>query len=247
MSSSDDRAKALEKVRKLLAMAGDGRGNTNEAEAAARQAAALMAKFNIESAEAQLKDLCSDEPDLDQALVYPSYYGDTVRTKTLPAWAGILAVGVARLTQTKVDGYKKDGYAVARFSGYRTDVVFAEWLFQLLCRAVYDESTSTPFDRVGRNDFRHAAAARLQSRMMELRRQQEQELAASTEAGTALVVVDKKLAVIAEHFGEQRTSKNVRSTRDHSAASAGRQFGDKVAIPGARPLGSTSTHQQLAA
>lgn len=46
MSEHDEkRARMLEKVRKLLAMGRDGRGNANEEEIALRQAARLMAEF----------------------------------------------------------------------------------------------------------------------------------------------------------------------------------------------------------
>lgn len=247
MTTNSDRERALEKVRRLLAMANDGRGNMQEAETAARQAAALMAKFNIESAEAQLKDLCSDEPDLDQALVCPNYYGGEVRTKTLPVWVGIIAVGVGIVTQTKVDGYRKDGYGVARFSGYRTDVVFAEWLFQLLCGAVYRESTTTRYDRAGRGDFRHAASVAIQRRLAALRKEQDAALTRAS-SSTALVVVDKKQQVINEAFGEMKTRKMSRQVHDAGARSAGSEFGQQINIPaGARPLNGSSAHRQLSA
>lgn len=234
----NDRDRALEKVRKLLAMSSDARSNVQEAETAARQAASLMAKFNIDQAEAQLKDLLSDEPDLCQEAVTPDYYGGNVRTKTLPTWVGIIGLGVGRLTQTKVDGYRKDGYGAVRFSGYRTDVVFAEWLFQLLCRAVYNEAAGSQFDRAGRDDFRRGAAAAIQGRLKELRTKLDEDLRADLTGatGTALVVLDKKMQVIAAKYGDQKTRNSSKQARDYTAREAGHAFGKQVNIPSGRPV-----------
>ena len=48
------RARMLEKVRKLLAMGRDARGNANESEIAMRQANKLMAEYGIAEAECDM-------------------------------------------------------------------------------------------------------------------------------------------------------------------------------------------------
>lgn len=245
-----DRERALEKVRKLLAMANDGRGNINEAEIAAKQAAALMAKHNIEAAEAQLQDLMSDEPDLAQEFADAGYYHPTTMAtvKSIPKWVGMLAVGIAKLTQVKVDGAKlPTGQMRVRFSGYTTDVVFAKWLLPILCRAVYNEALNQFGDdgRQAREAFRHFAASQIQARLYAMRKEQDQQLQTMGN-GTALVVIDRKAQAIAEAFGAQSVKKVTRKTTSCTdAAQAGRLFGSQVNIPAARPLNGITTNPQL--
>lgn len=250
MSNVSDRERAIEKVRKLLAMANDGRGNLHEAEAAMRQATALMSKFNIEAAEAQLADLCSDEPDLAQEHCVPSYDKGARPAKSIPSWVGVIAVGVARLCQVKADGSRtKDGTASVRFSGYATDVVFATWLLPLLCRAVFNEARAQlgKASLAERETFRRSAACQLQRRLEALASEEKTQVASSS---TALVVIDKKQQVIAEAFGEMRVSKvdNAgRARRDAHAARAGVAYGNTVPIPRGRPIDLSKTSGRIAA
>lgn len=248
--TTPDRERALEKVRKLLAMANDGRGNINEAEMAAKQAAALMTKYNIDAAEAQLQDLMGDEPDLAQEFADAGYYHPTTMAtvKSIPKWVGMLAVGIANLTQVKVDGAKlPTGQTRVRFSGYATDVVFAKWLLPILCRAVYNEALNQFGDdsRQAREAFRHFAASQIQARLFAMRKEQDQGLQ-SMGSGTALAVIDRKAQAIAKAFGEQYVRKIARrQTTCVDAAQAGRQFGNQVNIPAARPLSGTTVNPQL--
>lgn len=191
MTEKTPREHAMAKVRKLLAMASDGRGNMQEAETATRQAAALMAKYNIEAAEAQLADLCGDEPDLVQEY-YVADYGprDPRPPKSVPDWVGFLAIGVGWLCQVKVDGStdpSRNAKAI-RFSGYSTDVAFAKWLLPMLCRAVYNEALKQwgHGTKADREVFRRKAAGTLQRRLKDMR--DEQQVATVATAGTALVV-----------------------------------------------------------
>lgn len=250
MSNVSDRERAIEKVRKLLAMANDGRGNMNEAEVAMRQATALMSKFNIEAAEAQLADLCSDQPDLVREHCVPNYDKGARPAKSIPAWVGVIAVGVARLCQVKADGSRtKDGAASVRFSGYATDVVFATWLLPLLCRAVFNEARIQlgKASLAERETFRRSAAGQLQRRLEALADEEKAQVPSSS---TALVVIDKKQQVIAEAFGEMRVSKvdNAgRARRDAHAAMAGVAYGNTVPIPRGRPIDSPKTSGRIAA
>lgn len=246
MSNMSDRERAVEKVRKLLAMAYDGRGNMHEAEAAMRQATALMSKFNIEAAEAQLTDLCSDEPDLAQEHCVPNYDKGARPAKSIPAWVGVIAVGVARLCQVKADGSRtKEGIASVRFSGYATDVVFATWLLPILCRAVFNEARAQlgRATLAERETFRRAAAGQLQRRLKALANEEKTQVSSSS---TALVVIDKKQQVIEQAFGEMKVSSvdnSERARRDASAAAAGYSYGRSVPIPRGRPVsdGSSTT------
>lgn len=101
---NERRAKMLEKVRKLLSMARDGRGNQHEEEAALRQASKLMAEFGIAEAECDMAAIEAGEMIFGETTVTPdgkpSKEGKVYRSS--PAWAGILAVGVAKFTDSIV-------------------------------------------------------------------------------------------------------------------------------------------------
>jgi Protein of unknown function (DUF2786) len=240
------RDRAMEKIHKLLAIANDGRGNIQEAETAARQAAALMAKYNIDSAEAQLADLASDQPDLTEEFCSPEYDpGAKGSLKTLPTWIGMTAIGVARLCQVKCVGSRQGPAAGVRFSGYRTDVLFAQWLLPTLCRAIFFEARTEwgKGTKADREDFRRAAAGALQRRLQELRREQEEAMRGDKTAGTALIVVDRKLAIIKERFGEASVKKV--ASRVGAATADGHAFGQRMNIPTGRPLGGVSSAKRL--
>ena len=61
MSDLGQREKAIDKIRKLLAMANDGRGNEQEAETAARQAEKMMRAYQVEAADVVMKELEQDD------------------------------------------------------------------------------------------------------------------------------------------------------------------------------------------
>ena len=89
-----------DKVRKLLALASDPGAAPNEAETAARQAAALMAKHQLEEADLQLKGAAGK-------LIFDLMegYGRGTRpgkrnAKEVPTWIAIIAYGVRVFTRT---------------------------------------------------------------------------------------------------------------------------------------------------
>lgn len=141
--SSEHRDKMLAKVRKLLTFAHDGRGNEQEAETALRQAQALMAKYNIEEAEAIEKELHDQSYDAiismwRKASMYIDHSGQGL-SKNFPQWGSILAVGVARLYDCRcvvVKWLKEANGQAAIFAGYKTDVMVACWTFDYLVECV---------------------------------------------------------------------------------------------------------------
>jgi len=237
-----NRDDAIEKVRKLLALADNGAATSGEAENAARQAAAMMRKFNIEAAEAQMQDLMSDEPDLVQEMAFSSYDpGAKGPQKTLPIWVGMVAVGISSLCQVKVDGYTVNGQAGVRFSGYSTDVVFAKWLLDILCRALFKEARNQNLPSMKeRGAFRVAAASHLQKRLSEMAASQDEEVHAST--GTAVAVYNKKAQMIAEAFGASQIEEVQFDTNAHIEAKA-RDWAGRVNIPTNRPIADARPQQ----
>ena len=68
---AERRARMLEKVRKLLAIAKDGRGNANEEETAMRHANKIMAEYGIEEAECDMTAIDAGEMVFGEAQCGP--------------------------------------------------------------------------------------------------------------------------------------------------------------------------------
>lgn len=241
-----DRDSALRKAQKLMAMAQDGRGNDNEAERALAQAEALMRKFGIEASE-----VATETPvEYDWGSGFAPYGVPRQPAKSVPSWYGIVAMGVAKFTDTIVkQQYSTDkGYGVG-FFGEASDVLFAVWLVTYLRDAVWREAKKYGGDRKANGDFRHAMACRLQARMYALRAERDVAYRDATnsagQTGTALVIVSDKLAKRDAQFGEQKTKSAKREYRDLSATFAGRSAGDKVGFN--RPVGSSSNDRRITA
>ena len=246
MTTTHDSASdaTLRRIQKLLAIAGDSRGDPAEtAAAAAAMAERMMRKFNLASAELQRAALRKDPgAEMTTMRVRANMKRDDAnRTplKRAPKWAGYLAYEVAHLHDVHVR-YAYDhamGGAVVEFCGVRADVQVAAWMFDYLVgqmiRAVRHFGTehrrtqgAAPLKTTSdayRTDFITALLASL----TRLRREKEGEVAAHA-AGTALVVVKQQL--VAEHFGGfeyRKASTTTKPIRDLSAFVAGRADADQ--------------------
>lgn len=92
-------------------------------------------------------------------------------------------------------------------------------------------------------DFRKAMAARLSSRMRDLRRERDAEYAvavASQGTGTALVLVTDKLAQRDAEFGSPKYKHSRITLRDQMAAHKGSLAGDQVGF--AKPIQGAKRH-----
>lgn len=229
---------AIEKVQKLLAIADCASANTHEAETAARQAAALMEKFNIETAVLQLAELSSDEPDLVQNDYKPSYSKGAERQKSVPPWLSNLAIGVAELTQTKPGLVTTRDGRTLRFSGYSTDVAFAQWMLDVVAKGVFNEAAKQNLTRGERETFRRAAAIEIRERLFKMRKEMVDHMRDSinANAGTALMVIDLKKQRITEAFGETKTKEKVFTSRNYAAYRMGLQYGREANLPNHQPL-----------
>lgn len=225
-----DRDQALRKAQKLMAVAMDGRGNDNEAERALAQAEALMRKFGLEASEVQGSQAAKD---FDWGSSFAPYGVPRQPAKSIPTWFGIVAMGVAKFTDTivKVHYRSELGYGVG-FYGEASDVIFAQWLVTYLRDAVWRETKKYGGDRASNGDFRHAMASRLQSRMYALRAERDvsysEAVNTAGQKGTALMIINDKLVKRDAEFGEQQTKSSKRNYRDHQATFAGRAAGEKV-------------------
>lgn len=239
---NEKRARMLEKVRKLLAIGRDGRGNEHEEAIAMRQASKLMAEWGIEEAEADLSAIAADAMQFGESEIRPDGKDAGNNMRSTPSWAGVIGVGVARFTDTFCRQRMTERGVVLVFQGERNDVLLARWLFGVLVTAVQHEQRNSGWTSRGdANAFRRSAASALQNRMTAIARERRQvyEQAKATSGSRALVVVDKKLAIMEDRFGKQTYSKT-RGSRsgDYGAREAGRSAGNRINIPSGRPLGS---------
>jgi len=244
----EKRARMLEKVRKLLAMARDGRGNEHEEQIAMRQANRLMAEYGIAEAEADMAAIDRGEmvfgtvqcgPDgraPEQGRVY----------RSMPSYAGILSIGVARFTDSVVVRKRNEFGELLVFQGEKEDVLLARWLFGVLVESILREQRKSGWTARGdANSFRSAAAGTLQTRLCNLARERSvimQEAKAQSNS-RALVVVDRKQAIIAERFGAQRTSTRRSSVCASGAYYAGKTAGASINIPSGRPIAGANNHR----
>lgn len=243
------RAELLEKVRKVLAIARDNGGNENEKAAALEHANRLMAAYGIEQAEVDLEEIEQGMMEMGQEEVTPDWKdrGDKKVYRTMPKWAGMLAVGVAQFTDTVVVQQTVAKGEVLVFRGEVSDVEFAKWIFRTVALSVRLEQRASRWtSRRDSIDFLNAAASKLQSRMKELARQRDAiyQKAKQESGSRAVMVVDKKMALVQATFGQQKTSRcGFRKTT--GASVAGMEAGNRINIPMGRPIGNNGADRRL--
>ena len=205
----------LRRVKKLLAIAQDSRGDPNETAAAAAQAENLMRKFNIDNADLLREDLRTRGADaMAVARVKVNMKRDDARRtplKRAPRWAGWLAVALAKLNDTNV-AYVRDpamGGVVAEFRGFEVDVQVAAYMFDYLAGqmilavraygAELRKSTGAAPAKPQSDAFRLGFVRTLVGRIYEMKVARDADVAQSS-SGRALVA--SKRALVSAHFGE---------------------------------------------
>lgn len=218
----------IEKVKKLLALAQDPGAAPNEAETASRQAASLMAKYNIDLAALSQAEL-EAEWDITE-LSMPGCRPGKKDPREVPTWIGVMAFGVKVYTRTRV--IARGGYVLYR--GPRQDCELAQWMLKALIDLAYKQSKASSDPHAFRNGFASAVQARFKA-MAADRDQAEQ-------GSTALVVVDKLRAKLDELYGAERTSKARSRSSDEGYAA-----GSAAHIPTARPMAQNAQWKALPA
>ena len=120
--------------------------------------------------------------------------------------------------------------------------MFAQWLAGYLKASVWEALNEAhrqhpEWSRSDMEDFRKAMAARLSSRMRDLRRERDTEYAAASNprgTGTALVIVTDKLEKRDAEFGSPKYRAARVTVRDRLAAHKGTLAGDQIGF--ARPI-----------
>jgi hypothetical protein len=202
----------LRRIQKLLAVAEDGRGNAEEAAAAAAMAAKIMRKYQLEHADVLVSTMQRGEGMETQDRVVSAKTNGTV-VKAVPAWAQWSAVAVAKahdvLVTMTLD--RTTGEAGMRFKGFASDVQVAVWVFDYLtgtllrlCEAYRKTEQYRVLGRTAGDSYRRGVAVGMVAALQKTAQE-----AKATSAGTALVVA--KIQAVQAHFGEakytQKTSK----------------------------------------
>jgi hypothetical protein len=239
---NERRARMLEKVRKLLAMGRDGRGNENEQEIAMRQANKIMAEFGIAEAECDMSAIDAGEMVFGEAQCGADGRAPEAGKvyRSAPSWAGVLVVGVAKFTDSVVIRKRTEAGEIFAFRGEQNDVLLARWIFGVLVQSIQLEQIKSGWTKRGEaNSFRMAAATTLQKRLRTLtaERVKMYEQARAESNSRALVVVDRKQNEIAVRFGAQKTRSSRSGYSSSGAAIAGHAAGSRINIPW--PLGNS--------
>lgn len=246
----------LRRIQKLLAMAEDGRGNANEAAAAAGMAEKLMRKFQLDNADVIAAELKTKKgAGLSSAHVFANMKRDDPnRTPSAknPPWAQHLACAIARLNDCEVrQSFANNKFGVYNacltFFGYEADVSVSAFTFDFLVGEIIkateqfnkaqrkaglaDKSSSEAF----RRGFKAAVNASI-NKATEAKKQEE------ASSSRALVVV-KRSAITAE-FGDFKYGTASQSQiKDQNAFTHGLQQGRKVDI-NRRGVGSNGNATQ---
>lgn len=210
-----------DKIRKLLALAADPSAAPQEAETAARQAARLMAKHEIDLSDLEEEEL-RNQFDLIQGEAVGCRPGKS-NAKEVPGWIGIIAWGIKCYTRTRASS----GRGVVYFRGPREDVELAQWLQGVLVEGAYKSSKGQPNPGSYRNGYASAIQKRLKDMVLQ-RAEEEQGMAC-----TALVrVQDARQKMMDEAYGPERQGKSSAVTQSQAGYSAGMS----AAIPSGRPV-----------
>ena len=116
----------MRRVRKLMALANDGRGNVDEMAAAAEMAAKIMAKYRLDYADVLAAELKAGARFAEREFTTPAYGRAKIRAKR---WYSVLAVVVAQVNECNMESF---GEAGVRFYGLEADVEIAGYMMDYL-------------------------------------------------------------------------------------------------------------------
>jgi hypothetical protein len=228
---SQDIENIKSKIRKLLALAADPSAQGQEAETAGRQAAKLMAKFELDEYDCQGAKEAIHDFDLTTGDAMGCRPGKK-DAKEVPLWIRIIGVGVSRYTNTRL----QVGWGVARFCGRRSDIELAVWLHNTMVTRCYEQGRSATkgWGMTEASNWRNGFAAQIQQRLYALHKEREAaEVGEVSTAGTSLVLVRTGLEqAMVTQFGEPPKMKKAACAQ----SLAGQMAGAKTHIPTNRPL-----------
>lgn len=224
------------RLKKLFAVAEDGRGDPAEAAAAAAMAEKIMRTYQIEQG-----DLFVDETTGADAFAEWDVGGTEDMMPARPMriiekWAGRLCVAVAKLNdcQAVMGPFDKLMGKTIRFRGLKSDVEMCKFTYKMVVNNMNMQvkRLKPEFPKSFRTGYAHEVCLSL-GRALEEKKREMQGAANSR----ALVVV-KENAVI-KHYGEVKYGTSQVDAKDASSYNQGREEGRKL-NPTMRGVSSTT-------
>jgi hypothetical protein len=208
----------LSKVKKLLAMATDSRGNANECANAAKMAAALMSKYQLENVDLIINDL-NNADSMDK---YSINVGKRFNTGL-----SALALAVSKYCDVAISLRRMaSGDSTLSFFGYKSDVQMAQWLYEYLTnsanrlKAQYKETQGVGQTKAV-NSFFFGVIFGIISNL-------KKPVVQSDKSSTSLVVA--KAAAIRKFFGTDGSKSKVSSNITTGSFNAGVVAGKSVDV-----------------
>jgi len=244
-TAPDNLESTMRRIKKLLAIAEDSRGDPNECAAAARMAESIMRKFQIEHA-----DVISAELQREDAFD-STYVGTTMdpegASKEAAGWAGILAVAVAKLydCQARYCWSAKHGKSL-KFSGYKLDTELARQTYVFIVNNMAAASRvylkeNRWAGRVEGNAFRNGYITGARMSINELIREKKAEMQQASSSRSLVLV---KANAVSERFGKVKYRQSSDRVYQSDSFSAGRDKGSKLDV-GRRGVGNSSASRAL--
>ena len=122
MSNNPELDKILDRVQKLLALANNN-PSAEEAATAAAHAASLMAKYSLDTADLQARDLKKGAKVTNAVTEDASAY-----IEKIPLWYNSLVTGLSQVLGCVSAITRQDGYLFMRVYGLESDVMVTKWL-----------------------------------------------------------------------------------------------------------------------
>jgi len=219
--------KIRDRIRKLLNMAGDA-GSPNEAAIAAKRAKALLAEYNLSEADVIAGDMSAE--DFREA-------GVGKAMARYPVWMNILGPAIAQYTGChsifKVSIGPAPRYQKLKqiqFRGHVDDLMLAEYLWTYLTRTIERMTNGAGvYGVAARNSFKKGMAGEICKKLREMADEEKAWFTQHSDS-RALVVVDKKAAMLREKYGIARYSRSSHGVSDGGAHARGRAAGADVSI-----------------
>ncbi len=222
----DNLESILRRIEKLLAIAGDHRGDPNEAAAAAHQAERMMRKFQIDHADVVESQLAKKGESFASLDVAPSLDLTSSSSGRKAAWAGLLGVAIAKLNDCQCRYVRAlNGEKSLRFSGYAPDAQICRYTWMMVVNSLI-AATPKGIGADGANAFRQGYIASVCASLKAALREKKKTIPSD---GQSLLVI--KSAAVAGYFGSVRyVRSNQRETSNLSAFVAGQKAGAQLDI-----------------
>ena len=219
--------KIVDRVRKLLAMSEDT-SSPHEAAIAAKRAASLMQKYNLDNANILISTLTDD--DIVENTI------ESAQGKRIPRWIMLLLVPVANLHDCKVR-YVYQGtnhLKTPQFIGTTEDAMVAGYVFEFLVRELkWLAKLYQPLNKLlkggakGMNDFKDGAGSEVR-KMLKSITVDKSVAERQAAGGTGLVVCKQQL--IESRYSIKYSKSSSHTYRNSDARQSGERAGAKVSI-----------------